>query len=119
MSGALINNNQSPATIRVLGGVLIFIGLLLIGGMGALIVWINDILANNGRSGSAPSFKGSPEEANIIFLVLGAVAAFGLVAMIAGAWQLFTGTRNKILLWIMLGVWAVLMLLAWWVKYFL
>lgn len=115
----LVNNNQSPATIRVLGGVLIFIGLLLMGGMGAIMIWVNNILANNGRSGSSPSFKGSPEEANIIFLVLGAVGAFGFVSMIAGAWQLFTGTRNKILLWIMIGVWAVLMLLAWWVKYVL
>lgn len=118
MSGALINNNQSPATIRVLGGLLIFIGLLLIGGMGGLIFWINDILANNGRSGSAPSFKGNPEQANIIFLVLGLVGVFGLVSMIAGAWQLFTGTRNKFLIWAMLAVFFILLVSAYLVQMF-
>lgn len=118
MSSALINNNQSPATIRFLGGVLIFIGLLLMGGMGALMIWINNIITTNGRSGATQSFNGSPEQARIIFLVLGMVGVFGLISMIAGAWQLFTGTRNKFLIWLMLAVFFILLVSAYLIQVF-
>lgn len=101
------NKPQSPQTIRLLGGLLIFIGALLAGGMGALMLWIRSIIAN---PASTVRFNESAPESDLIFPVLSAVAAFGVAAMAAGVWQVATGTRNKTLIWIMLGIWVVMMI---------
>ena len=110
MNTGLVNNNQSPTTIRILGGVLIFIGITLVSGIIALIIWVNNEFV---KSASTTKLNGTAEGKQIIFLILGAVGAFGLISIVAGFWQLLTGTRNKVLIWLMLGVWIVLMILVW------
>jgi hypothetical protein len=118
MNATLVNKQQTPTTIRALGAVLIVIGSLLTGGMIALMVWINYIIAGSGKPSSTTTWNGSAEEAQIVFLVLGTVAAFGVMAMITGLWQLLTGRRNKLLVGLMLAVCAGLIGLAWIVRIF-
>lgn len=102
-------SEQSPTTIRVLGGLLIFIGTILVGGMAAIMMWMNNAINN---PASTNKFNGTPEQQKIIFLVLGTVAVFGFSATIAGIYQMVTGQRNKKLIWLMLGLWIVLMILV-------
>ncbi|MBX7172311.1 MAG: hypothetical protein K1X72_15195 [Pyrinomonadaceae bacterium] len=114
MGNNLTTSNQSPTTIRVLGVVLIFIGVILVGSMAAIIMWINDAMNN---PSSTTKFNGTPEQAKITFLILGMVTAFGFTSIAAGLWQALTGKRNKKVIFVMLGLWVVLMILAWVVKY--
>ncbi|HRH46352.1 MAG TPA: hypothetical protein PKY82_32200 [Pyrinomonadaceae bacterium] len=112
---AIKNSAQSPTTIRILGGLLIFIGTILVGAMAAIMMWINNAINN---PASTNKFNGTPEQQKITFLILGAVMVFGITAMIGGFWQLLTGKRNKTLIFVMLGLWVVLMILAWFVQKF-
>lgn len=112
MSETLINTNQSPATIRTLGVVLMFLGTILMGAMGAIMLWINTIIANSGKSSSTTKWNGSPEQTQIMFLILGVVMVFGFAAFVAGCWQWMTGKRNLKLIWIMLGLGIVLVIMT-------
>ena len=101
---------QDESTIRTLGGLLMFIGLLLAGAMSAIMWWMNKAMNN---PSSTTKFTGTADKKMITFLILGAVAAFGFSALIAGTYQLLTGKRNKKLIWLMLGLWIVLMIMVW------
>ncbi len=114
MSENLVKNQQSPTTIRILGVVLIFIGTILVGSMAAIMMWINDAMNN---PSSTTKFNGTTGQKQITFLILGMVAFFGITALIAGIYQAATGKRNKKVIFIMLGLWVVLMILAWVVRY--
>jgi magnesium-transporting ATPase (P-type) len=100
---------QDESTIRILGGLLMFIGLLLVGVMSAIMLWMNKTMNN---PSSTTKFTVTSDKKMITFLILGAVAAFGFSAFIAGSYQLFTGKRNKKLIWLMLGLWIVLIVAA-------
>lgn len=78
------------------------------------MMWINDAMNN---PSSTTKFNGTTGQKQITFLILGMVAFFGITAMIAGIYQAATGKRNKKLVFIMLGFWVVLMILAWVVRY--
>jgi len=104
-----INTQQSPETIRSLGGALIFLGVLLAGGMGALMIWINNAMTN---PASTIKFNKTSPQNDLIFPILGVVAFFGVTAMVAGIWQVATGKRNKTLIWIMLGIGIILVIAA-------
>ena len=110
MAATLINSKQSPTTIRVLGGVLTLIGMMLVAGMGTLMIWMNNLM-NNGSS--TTKWTGSQDQKTITFLILGSVMAFGFSALLAGIWQLLTGTRSKKLVWLMIGLWGILMISTW------
>ena len=110
MNQNLEREPQSPATIRVLGGVLFFIGILLVGGMGAIMGWMNKAINN---PSSTTKFTGTSDQKMVAFLILGAVMAFGCSSFIAGIYQFATGRRNKKLIWLMLGIWIVLVIMVW------
>ncbi len=109
MNETLTNAKQSPTTIRTLGGLLMFIGVLLVGSMSAIMLWMNKAINN---PSSTAKYTGTADKKMIAFLILGAVAAFGCSAFIAGTYQLATGKRNRMLIWLMLGLWAVLIILV-------
>lgn len=112
MSETLINTNQNPATIRALGGVLMFLGMVLMGGMAALMLWINTIIANSNNPASTVRWKGSADHQQMVFLILVTVMAFGFSNFVTGAYQVFTGKRNLKLIWIIIGLWSVLLILT-------
>jgi hypothetical protein len=100
---------QDESTIRVLGWLLVFIGVLLVSVMGSIMLWMNTVMHN--RS-STSKWTGSPEQAQIGLLVMGVVMIFGFSAFIAGFWQVMTGKRNLKLIWLMLGLGVALMVLV-------
>jgi hypothetical protein len=51
-----------------------------------------------------------------VFGLLGVVFAFGLIALLYGAWQMKTGKRNKKVVSIMTGVVSLLMFVAWLIR---
>ena len=110
MSQTLTDSKMNPTTIRTLGGVLAFLGMILVGSMVAIMIWINNLMNN---ASSTTKWNASPEQKNIIFLVLGLVMAFGISTLVTGGWQILTGKRNIKLIWIILGFWGVLMIAAW------
>jgi hypothetical protein len=118
MSGNLVNKQQSPTSIRVLGGILIFLGVILVGSMAAIMMWINNIIANSGKTGSTVKWNAAPQQQQMTFLILGAVAAFGVSAMLTGLLQIITGKRNRMMVGLMIGLWIVLMILAWAIRMF-
>lgn len=109
MNRNLVNTQQSPTTIRILGFVLIIIGAILVGGMTAIILWVNGVI--NAASVSN-SFRGTTEQKQIMFTVLGAVGVFGFSSILAGFWQLLTGQRNQTLVSLMIGVTFFLLILC-------
>lgn len=83
-----------PSRIKALGWMLMVIGAGLSAGMAYLLVLIGGIIRHSGDAGATTRFAGTPRDALMIYAVLGLVLAFGVVALVAGAWQARYGTRN-------------------------
>src|SRR5258706_12941633 len=75
--------------IRVLGGILVFLGGFLILFMGGITLFVMNLIYKNGSS-----FTGTRNDLILIFGAFGFVIFFGFVALIAGLWQLIFGRRN-------------------------
>ena len=101
---------QDQQTIRILGGVLMFLGLFIVGIIGSVLFWMNNVISGRGRFESR--WNASPEETSLMFAILYLTLAFGLSAVFTGLWQLGTGKRNLKLIWAMLGLGLILWLLV-------
>lgn len=91
---------QSRSTLRVLGGVLVALGLLLIGIMSIVTILVTGAITGDG----SVRFRGSDSDMMFMVSVFGVVFLFGLTALIAGLWQVVFGRRNKVIIWLMLGL---------------
>lgn len=83
--------------MRVLGGVLVFLGGTLLAGMAVFAFLMFGVIQNSDNPGSTTRFTGSESAMMFIFGILALVFFFGLVAFAAGSWQLIFGRRNLIL----------------------
>lgn len=90
--------------IRVLGGVMLGLSLILIVGMAYIIYSMDRSLMNSGKPGSVTKWTASPSEISMMFGVLYTVLATGIAAFIAGLWHLVIGRRNLVLIWIIFGL---------------
>lgn len=105
----------SPRKVRILGGVLVFVGLILSGSMGWLIFWLQDVIANPGAKGR---WTGGPEFTAATFKLFYSVLLFGAASLLAGLYQVVTAHRSKIVLapillatgWLAYCLWALLSL---------
>ena len=100
-------NQTAPAassTVRRLGGVLAFLGLALVLGVGWLLLWMAPMLLHPGSYMGDNRFNGTPEEARMVFLLIAGVFAFGWVAFFYGTWQLVTGRRSLLGVGVLLAV---------------
>lgn len=100
----MTSSQESPETIRRLGGVLIALGALLAGGMAGLMLWINQMLTDSGKPGSTIKLTANPAQKLVISLTLGIVAAFGLSFIFAGIYQITTGRRNPKMIWLFMAL---------------
>ncbi len=96
---------QSRSTLRVLGGVLIALGLVLIGIMSVVAIFVVGAMAGNGKGNTR--FTGSETDMMFMVSVIGVVFMFGVATLVAGLWHLIFGRRNKFLIWIMFGLGAL------------
>ncbi len=90
--------------VKVLGWVLLLLGLFLVAFMGVITIIVAGIIMNAGRPGSTTSFTGGTKELVLIFGIFGLVIAFGLASIVAGLMQARSGRRSKILVKVMLGI---------------
>lgn len=102
----------TPTAIRVLGGVLLGIGLFLVLFMGAITVIVAGIVAHSNDPGATSRFEGGTKELAIIFGLFGLVIAFGATSAVAGALQLARGRRSKAMVRVILGLFIALIVVA-------
>ncbi len=102
----------TPTAIRVLGGVLLGVGLFLVLFMGAITVVVAGIVANSNDPNATTRFDGGTKELAIIFGLFGLVIAFGATSAVAGGVQLARGRRSKTMVRVLLGLFIALVVVA-------
>jgi hypothetical protein len=94
---------ESRTETRVRGSILIILGGFLIVFMGMISSWmINVIFYPQAANGA--KFTGDENELLMIAGVFGFVFLFSIFAVITGLWQLIFGRRNRILVWMIIGL---------------
>jgi uncharacterized paraquat-inducible protein A len=99
---------RSKVAIRIRGAIMILLGGFLIAMMGGIISWAFD--AYRGANEASSRFNGTPQQFRMIIGLMGLVFIFGLASAVVGLWQLIFGRRNLVLMWIVLGLGAVLVI---------
>jgi uncharacterized membrane protein YphA (DoxX/SURF4 family) len=102
----------TPKAIRVLGGVLLGIGLFLVAFMGTITVVVAGIVAHSNDPNATSRFEGGTKELAIIFGLFALVIAFGATSAVAGAVQLARGRRSKTMVRVILGIFVALVVVA-------
>lgn len=99
---------RTKATIRILGGVLIFLGGFISAMMAAVGVLVYGVLAQ------ADARKVNASETELLFAVgiIGLTFVVGLAFALAGAWQLIFGRRNSFIVWVSIGLVMVLLVIG-------
>ena len=100
---------QSVARIRALGVFSVILGIILLGVMGYLSWWIYNAITAPTPAGGSPRFTGGQQDINFIIFVFGLVMIIGLVSLLGGLWQIIFGKRNKVLVYIIIGLGVVFM----------
>lgn len=100
--------------VRILGWLLLGIGLFLIAFMGYITLQTYDSFARPGAASAGGSrFTGDAEQGRQILTVFWLVIAVGALSAVNGVWQIVTGRRNMILVAISLLTAAVLVFTTW------
>ena len=108
---------RTTTETRISGLLQTFAGLLLIGLMGFIGQWFYGIVGEVQQNGHG-RFNGTDQEMMVMAAIFGFVILFGIVSFVAGLWQLMTGKRNKVLIWLVAGIGLVLALGALYVIYY-
>ena len=95
---------QSARKVRILGWLLLVLGTFLVVFMGALGIYLGQVIAHSDDPGATTRFTGGPEEVKFIMIVFGLVIAFGFGSMAGGIWQIKYGKPNRVL---MIGIFVV------------
>lgn len=104
---------NSNGKIRMLGGLLVVIGIALAGSMGWLVYWLQNVIDHPSESGR---WTGGPLFTAATFRLFYSVMTFGGVSLATGLVHLLSGRRNKLLLlpilaacaWLGYSLWALL-----------
>jgi hypothetical protein len=106
---------QSKKKVRILGWVLVVLGLFLVIFMSGLGIMLASIIVQSDQPGATSRFTGGPQDILFIVAIFGFVIAFGLATIVGGAWQIWYGKPNRklmvamlLLLWILWGVATVI-----------
>ena len=94
---------QTETTIRFFGGVLSFLGLLLITVMTLVIKGIGNAHRIDRPGHYGKTARNAPTEGMVYFILI-AVLIMGVATLLAGGWMAVTGRRNLKLLWFMIGL---------------
>jgi len=99
----------TPRTIRLIGGLLIFIGVMLMGTISYITSLLAPAMAHPGQYVGGTNFSGTPEQARSILMLFGVVGVFGLMSFVYGLWMIVTGRRSIAM---MIGVWVLAAILV-------
>ncbi len=97
---------HTATSIRVRGGLLMAIGIILMGFMGYLLIWA--LAAFGNVNGPGAKFTGTREEKMMIIGLFSTLIIFGLMSLVTGGWQVAFGRRNRLLSWLVLGIGGLL-----------
>jgi hypothetical protein len=86
---------MSSKTLRILGGLSLACGLILLGLMGTITVAMLPMLLHPNPGGSS-GFTGTAEQAQSALYLFAAVMVFGLFATLSGLFQIIAGRRSRI-----------------------
>ncbi len=104
---------KSSRHIRILGGVLLVIGLFLVGLMGTITWNLSPDLLYPEQARARGSFTGSDEQAQMMLRLFGLVIAVGAGSIVNGLYQIVTGRRSRIIAIVTLALAAVLIWFTW------
>jgi len=103
---------RTARQVRRLGWVLTFLGGFLVVFMGAITIFITNIISQANDPHATTKFNGSPDMLLLMYGLFGFVILFGLVGMAGGIWQIKYGKRNKKLAYIILGMGVIFLLIG-------
>lgn len=103
---------QSAKKVRILGWLLVLLGGFLVVFMGGIGIYLAGIIADTGQPGKTSRFTGGPEDVLFIFSIFGLVISFGLAAIAGGAWQIWYGKPNRIVMVVMFVVAGLLWIIG-------
>ncbi|MBA2526736.1 MAG: hypothetical protein H0V18_13285 [Pyrinomonadaceae bacterium] len=98
--------------MRILGWLLVFLGSGLVIFMGGLGIILGGIIAETGQPGKTTRFTGGPEDVLFIFAIFGLVISFGLASIAGGAWQIWYGKPNRMVMVVMFLVAGLLFVIG-------
>ncbi len=99
---------------RRFGSILAVLGFAIAVTMAALLVKLSPMLSHPGAQYGTWRFSGTPAQALMVWGVLSAVFVFGATAAAYGAWAVFTGKRNRAVVYAMVAIFSALCALARW-----
>ena len=97
---------------RARGWLLIVLGLMLSIGMAGLSLFLWRTIHYQGQMGGTARWTGSAEMTARTFQLFGTIAAFGLVCLATGIFQIRTGRRNVVFVVLLLLLVGVMVLLG-------
>ena len=103
---------QSKRWSRRYGWILLVLGICISGVIGLVLMAIGPKLLAAISGSGGTGFSGSVADARLAFGILSAVELFGVTAVCYGLWQIVTGRRNKWVIYFMVGICALLALVA-------
>lgn len=103
---------QSRRWSRRFGWMLLIVGLLISAAMGAVLYHTAPMLLHPGDASRGTRFSGTLGQARLILSILAAVELFGIAAMCYGLFQVVTGKRSKWVIYLLVGLFVVLGLVA-------
>ena len=93
---------QKVSTVRILGAILVVIGISLLGLMSWLSLWAYGTVSNPSASGS--HFNGSTNDLLFMIFVFGLVISISLAVTAGGLWQIVFGKRNKLIVFAVIAL---------------
>lgn len=103
----------SKRSARRAGLLLIVCGMVITGMMVGILYSLAPTMLQPGVEIDGSSFTGTAQQGLNFLMILSVVLAFGVMALLYGAWQVKTGRRSKTVAGAMVGVVSVLMAIAW------
>ena len=99
---------RTKATIRILGGVLVFLG----GFISVMMVFVALFMYGALMQANGSRFNGSESELMFAVGIIGLTFVVGISFALAGLWQIIFGRRNTFIVWVSIGLVIVLFVIG-------
>lgn len=104
----------SSRRLRILGWVLVALGLFLVAFLGGITYSLHPTLSRPGIDmGELGRWDGTAEQARMVLNLFWIIIAFGVFCVVGGVWQIVTGRRSRIVMAVALLGAATILLYGW------
>lgn len=94
----------SAKMMRALGWLLVGLGTFLVVLMGAITIYVANVVYHSNDPGATTTFTGGAEMEFFMFGLFGLVLVFGVACVASGAWQARYAKPNRKLMFLVLGL---------------